>query len=161
MHEVKDIYTEMWEDFQGLAEQLCSFSSMEKLHKAQNLRTLHLRPHVLNENHLCQLVTGIYELFPLLEKLLVEDEWRSPHTELIYSLRAEFVTGDPSAWHTLKYIDNETQSRIVSEYRPIEFGWSPVGFEIKRDPKTGEKRNFIMKMGTEWSGNEYLGGFSK
>jgi hypothetical protein len=158
--QVEDVYGELWEDFQGLTEQLCSFSSLWKVQQAQNLRNLHLRTSANCKDHLCQLVKGVYEFFPRLEIMLLEDYQVYPDTKTIYALRFEFVTGIAAGEDKLEYIDNETQSRIVSEYNLDPYGPKPVGFQIRRDPKTGLKRNFLMKVGDKWSGNESLGGFS-
>jgi hypothetical protein len=160
-HQVDDIYGEVWEDFQGLTEQLCSFSSLWKLQQAQNLRDLHLRTNANRRDHLCQLVKRVYEFFPRLEIMLLEDEHIYPDAQTIWPLRAEFVTGDAGNPRKLKYIDNETQSRIVSEYDLHAYlGPIDVGFQIRRDPETGLKRHFLMKIGKKWSGKETLGEFS-
>jgi hypothetical protein len=93
--------------------------------------------------------------------MLLEDYHVYPDTETVYALRAEFVTGDAANEKKLEYIDNETQSRIVCEhYLHAYLGPIPVGFRIWRDPKTGLKRHFLMKLGKEWSGNETLGRYS-
>ena len=155
-HQVEDIYGEVWEDFQGLTEQLLSFSSLWKVQQAQKLRDLHLCTRVNYKIHLCQLVKGVYESFPRLERMLLEDYHVYPD-ETVYALRAEFVTGDAANERKLEYIDNKTDSRIVSEY--FFHTCIPVGFRIWRDPKTGLKRHFLMKIGMNWSGNETLGSY--
>ncbi len=157
-HQVEDVYGEVWEDFQGLTEQLCSFSSLWKVQQAKSLRDLHIRTNANDKDHLCQFVKGVYEFFPRLEIMLLEDEHIYPDTEIIYPLRAEFVTGDAANQDKLKYMDDETESMIVSEFHLHQYyGSIPVGFRIWRDPNTGLKRDFLMKIGKKWSGNEKVG----
>jgi hypothetical protein len=154
-NQVEDIYGEVWEDFQGLTEQLLSFSSLWKVQQAQNLRKLHLRTHVNYQDHLCHLVKGVYDFFPRLEIMLLDDTNVYPNTEFIYALRAEFITGDAANGDDLKGIDNETQGRIVrNPYASV-----PVGFQIWRDPKTGLKRHFLMEIPWKFTGktlSDYL-----
>lgn len=159
-HQVEDVYGEVWEDFQGLTEQLLSFSSLWKVQQAKNLRNLHLRTNVNYKDHLCQLVKGVYDFFPRLEIMLLEDHHVYPDKETIYALRAEFVTGDAANEKKLENINNETQSKIVWEHyvHPyLTLDPIPVGFRIWLDPKTGLKRHFFMKISWERYGYETLG----
>src|SRR5882757_7048318 len=93
---VEDIYTECWEDYQSVAEHLLSFSTMVKFQQATNLRSLRLNISVvdsLNPKDLCVLVKMLYEHFPLLEDLVIDELLTLPSYYLIFGLRDYFVLG--------------------------------------------------------------------
>jgi hypothetical protein len=162
---VVDIYPEVWEDFQGLTEQLCSFSSMRKFQQAQNLRSLTIRTGVADRDveMLWRFIETLYELFPHLERLLVK-AW-SPQNQDIYYLRQLFVTRTPDPEHRDMFYKNKlpnidphkTQSLVIHEYGTGSiYDPLPLGFRCKLNPKTGEKRDFIFKMDRPWSKGDKL-----
>jgi hypothetical protein len=72
------IYPELWEDFEGLAQNLFSFASMEKVQQAMNLRSLTIHTEVMSPRCLSELIDMAHNHYPLLEELIVLDKKHVP-----------------------------------------------------------------------------------